>query len=152
MHATCRAPFAFPVLVVCVTITVSRSELTTTILSMSTGLSRRRVGGSSTPGIDGDVTSNLGALANETTTAASATISQSSLPAPANGGPVHAGTALEGGSKIAYDPRDLMETEQDGGKMPTLTLLEEVLLLGLKDKQVSAQSVLAPMSSTHVKQ
>jgi len=28
-----------------------------------------------------------------------------------------------------------METEQEGGKMPLLTLLEEVLLLGLKDKQ-----------------
>jgi golgi phosphoprotein 3 len=71
-----------------------------------------------------------------------------------NGGSVHAGTALEGGSKIAYDPRDLIETEQDGGKMPTLTLLEEVLLLGLKDKQVPTHFVLAAFIApfTHVKQ
>ena len=42
---------------------------------------------------------------------------------------------VEGGGKVAYDPRDL---EQDGEtkKMPRLTLMEEVLLLGLNDRQV----------------
>lgn len=60
----------------------------------------------------------------------------------ANGGPSasHAGTAFEGGSKIAFDPRDLeqdsADTRASGGRMPRLTLMEEVLLLGLKDKQV----------------
>ncbi|KAF5344325.1 hypothetical protein D9756_010720 [Leucocoprinus leucothites] len=52
---------------------------------------------------------------------------------------LHAGSAFEGGSKIAYDPRDLMQDATDevrmGGKMPRLTIMEEVLLLGLKDKQ-----------------
>lgn len=52
----------------------------------------------------------------------------------------HAGTAFEGGSKIAYDPRDLENEDEDrrqGGRAPKLTIMEEVLLLGLKDKQVS---------------
>lgn len=50
----------------------------------------------------------------------------------------HAGSALEGGSKIAYDPRDLEDDgAREGGRPPRLTILEEVLLLGLKDKQVS---------------
>ncbi|PCH44625.1 GPP34-domain-containing protein [Wolfiporia cocos MD-104 SS10] len=50
----------------------------------------------------------------------------------------HAGSAFEGGSKIAYDPRDLEredEDERQGGRAPRLTIMEEVLLLGLKDKQ-----------------
>ncbi|TFK34383.1 GPP34-domain-containing protein [Crucibulum laeve] len=51
----------------------------------------------------------------------------------------HAGSAFEGGSKIAYDPRDMDqdagEEARIGGKMPRLTIMEEVLLLGIKDKQ-----------------
>jgi len=50
----------------------------------------------------------------------------------------HAGSAFEGGSKIAYDPRDLENADEDqrqGGRVPKLTMMEEVLLLGLKDKQ-----------------
>ena len=39
------------------------------------------------------------------------------------------------GHKIAYDPRDISESEERV-KQPKLTLMEEVLLLGLKDKQV----------------
>jgi golgi phosphoprotein 3 len=52
----------------------------------------------------------------------------------------HAGTALAGGSKVAYDPRDLVGTGSGGddeGRIPKLTLLEEVLLLGIKDRAVS---------------
>ncbi|EJD50461.1 Golgi phospho protein 3 [Auricularia subglabra TFB-10046 SS5] len=45
----------------------------------------------------------------------------------------HAGTAFEGGARVAFDPRD-MEREEEARKMPRLTLLEEVLLLGLKDR------------------
>ena len=52
----------------------------------------------------------------------------------------HAGSAFEGGNKIAFDPRDLEregEDQKQGGRAPRLTIMEEVLLLGLKDKQVS---------------
>ncbi|KAJ7260506.1 Golgi phosphoprotein 3-domain-containing protein [Mycena haematopus] len=51
----------------------------------------------------------------------------------------HAGSAFAGGSRVAYDPRDLLleagEDARVGGKLPALTLMEEVLLLGIKDKQ-----------------
>ncbi|KAK0713016.1 Golgi phosphoprotein 3-domain-containing protein [Lasiosphaeria miniovina] len=42
--------------------------------------------------------------------------------------------AGENGHKIAFDPRDISESEERS-KQPKLTLMEEVLLLGLKDKQ-----------------
>ena len=47
---------------------------------------------------------------------------------------------MEGGSKVAYDPRDLVGAGNGGSddsKIPKLTLLEEVLLLGIKDRAVS---------------
>lgn len=53
-----------------------------------------------------------------------------------NRGPETSFTSAENGHKIAFDPRDLSETEERS-KQPKLTLMEEVLLLGLKDKQVS---------------
>ncbi|CAE6454379.1 unnamed protein product [Rhizoctonia solani] len=80
------------------------------------GLSRRRVG-TSTPTTEG-----------ETLPSAPSPVGNS------NGRTYGGGTALEGGGKIAYDPRDL-ETEGEGKSMPRLTILEEVLLLGIKDKQ-----------------
>ncbi|KAL7269064.1 Vacuolar protein sorting-associated protein 74 [Rhizina undulata] len=40
----------------------------------------------------------------------------------------------ENGHKIAFDPRDISEN-QERNKQPKLTLMEEILLLGLKDKQ-----------------
>ncbi|KAI9462752.1 Golgi phosphoprotein 3-domain-containing protein [Russula earlei] len=52
----------------------------------------------------------------------------------------HAGSAFAGGNKIAFDPRDLERDEEEsktGGKIPHLTLMEEVLLLGLKDHQAT---------------
>ncbi|KAJ7339155.1 Golgi phosphoprotein 3-domain-containing protein [Mycena albidolilacea] len=55
-----------------------------------------------------------------------------------NGGPGHAGSAFTGGARVAYDPHDLLEASEDAraeGKLPRLTLVEEVLLLGIKDKQ-----------------
>ncbi|GAB1520096.1 vacuolar protein sorting-associated protein 74 [Rhizoctonia solani] len=82
------------------------------------GLSRRRVGTSTPTPNDGDTFTP-------------------SAPSPvgnSNGRTYGGGTALEGGGKIAYDPRDL-ETEGEGKSMPRLTILEEVLLLGIKDKQ-----------------
>lgn len=44
-------------------------------------------------------------------------------------------SAGENGHKIAYDPRDISESAERS-KQPKLTLMEEILLLGLKDKQV----------------
>ncbi|MBE3109794.1 MAG: hypothetical protein IMZ46_04645 [Acidobacteria bacterium] len=41
----------------------------------------------------------------------------------------------DNGHKIAFDPRDISESAERS-KQPKLTLMEEVLLLGLKDKQV----------------
>jgi hypothetical protein len=52
----------------------------------------------------------------------------------------HGGSAFAGGNRIAFDPRDLERDEEEskaGGKVPRLTLMEEVLLLGLKDHQAS---------------
>jgi Golgi phosphoprotein 3 len=40
----------------------------------------------------------------------------------------------ENGHKIAFDPRDL-QSSAERQKQPKLTLMEEVLLMGLKDKQ-----------------
>ncbi|KAG8689146.1 hypothetical protein FRC08_011076 [Ceratobasidium sp. 394] len=87
----------------------------------TSGLSRRRVG-TSTPTTEGLSTSQ-------------STASLSNGGTQANGGGNYGGgTALEGGGKVAYDPRDL-ETEGEGKSMPRLTILEDVLLLGIKDKQ-----------------
>lgn len=44
----------------------------------------------------------------------------------------------ENGHKIAFDPRDISESEERN-KQPKLTLMEEILLLGLKDKQVTSR-------------
>lgn len=57
----------------------------------------------------------------------------------------------ENGHKIAFDPRDISESAERS-KQPKLTLMEEVLLLGLKDKQVSApiyRSCFSRLSTWH---
>jgi Golgi phosphoprotein 3 len=95
---------------------------------MSSGLSRRRVAASGAAGTVGDVQSSVDD--------ATSTLPSPSSPSHTNGSASYGGTALAGGNRVAFDPRDLAEQEQDGGKMPVLTLLDEVLLLGLKDKQV----------------
>ena len=48
-------------------------------------------------------------------------------------------STLEGRGKIAYDPRDF-EDKGEANKMPRLTIMEEILLLGLKDKAVRQPS------------
>lgn len=48
----------------------------------------------------------------------------------------------ENGHKIAFDPRDISESAERS-KQPKLTLMEEVLLLGLKDKQVRPRPITA---------
>ena len=46
----------------------------------------------------------------------------------------------ENGHKIAFDPRDMSESAERS-KQPVLTLMEEVLLMGLKDKQASGSDI-----------
>lgn len=96
------------------------------------GLSRRRVvnqsNSSQTP-TDSD--SNEDSRNGATTTPSNHNHSQSYS---------HAGSAFRGGGGIACDPRDL-DTAEEGGKLPRLTIMEEVLLLGLKDKQVRSNPI-----------
>jgi golgi phosphoprotein 3 len=53
----------------------------------------------------------------------------------------------ENGHKIAYDPRDISENTERA-KQPKLTLMEEILLLGLKDKQVNREWTCLQVSNT----
>lgn len=88
----------------------------------SGGLTRRRGGGVTAENEDGDP-------------------SRVSSPVPKSGaskdtsGPETSYESGENGHKIAFDPRDMLESAERS-KQPKLTLMEEVLLLGLKDKQV----------------
>jgi Golgi phosphoprotein 3 len=45
------------------------------------------------------------------------------------------------GHRIAYDPRDISESAERS-KQPKLTLMEEIILMGLKDRQVGASATL----------
>ncbi|KAM7204570.1 Golgi phosphoprotein 3 (GPP34) domain containing protein [Rhypophila sp. PSN 637] len=83
----------------------------------TSGLTRRRGGGG---GGDGDSSSNIG-RSNSTNNMADST-------------PETSYESGENGHKIAFDPRDISESAERS-KQPKLTLMEEVLLLGLKDKQ-----------------
>ncbi|KAJ3799648.1 Golgi phosphoprotein 3-domain-containing protein [Lentinula aff. detonsa] len=99
-------------------------------MASASGLSRRRGGGG-------------GGTSSTSTTSTSPPPSRSSSFTGTNNTRTHAGSAFEGGSKIAYDPRDLPPSSAndglDGGGrgagLPRLTIMEEILLLGLKDKQ-----------------
>ncbi|KAJ7435898.1 Golgi phosphoprotein 3-domain-containing protein [Mycena galericulata] len=100
----------------------------------SAGLSRRRAPASaaSTTTADDD----------DDRPAPSASPSSSGLSSPdattnnTNNTASHAGSAFACGARV-YDPRDLQSSDsaEDGGAVPKLTLMEEVLLLGIKDKQ-----------------
>jgi len=100
-------------------------------MASSGGLSRRRVGGGATSSNDDD---DDGAQRGGSHSALG---SRSDTSTSANHH--HAGSAFQGGSKIAFDPRDLQQDASEearlGGKTPRLTIMEEVLLLGIKDKQ-----------------
>lgn len=54
---------------------------------------------------------------------------------PSRSGPETSYEAGANGHKIAFDPRDISENAERS-KQPKLTLMEEILLMGLKDKQV----------------
>lgn len=90
----------------------------------SSGLTRRRgaAAGSSEAGAEGASTPGR---AN----------SSSNFKDGSGGAPETSYESGENGHKIAFDPRDISESEERS-KQPKLTLMEEVLLLGLKDKQV----------------
>jgi Golgi phosphoprotein 3 len=109
-------------------------------MSTSGGLSRRRVGanGGASSSYDDDDGSKLSPTNSGSGGGGG---SRSNTPAPAPPQHAHAGSAFEGGNKIAFDPRDLQqdasEEARTGGKLPRLTIMEEVLLLGIKDKQVT---------------
>ncbi|CAG8670370.1 10795_t:CDS:2 [Acaulospora colombiana] len=106
------------------------------IMSSQTGLSRRRVAAASTSNDVDDEDQNKSTRPT-LATSQSTSSSFSDINAARSS---HAGTALAGGSKVAYDPRDLVGSGSGGdeeGRVPKLTLLEEILLLGIKDRAVS---------------
>jgi golgi phosphoprotein 3 len=90
-------------------------------MASSSGVMRRRGGGGPTTENDENDSSRVSSPAPK---AAEST----------NGGPATSYEASENGHKIAFDPRDISESAERR-KQPKLTLMEEVLLMGLKDKQ-----------------
>jgi hypothetical protein len=100
-----------------------RNEFHLESLAMASGLTRRRGagGGGNTENGDGD------------------DVGRVSSPAPRNNNsdvrsPETSYESGENGHRIAFDPRDISESAERS-KQPKLTLMEEVLLMGLKDKQ-----------------
>ncbi|KAK9457646.1 Golgi phosphoprotein 3-domain-containing protein [Dipodascopsis uninucleata] len=92
---------------------------------MSSGLQRRRV------------TSTNGSSTNISTASSNASVSPGpASPDPTSGGGFYSESSISGenGHRIAFDPRDMQEGDERA-KQPRLTLMEEVLLMGLKDKQ-----------------
>lgn len=86
----------------------------------SSGLTRRRGAGAlSSTEADGSINPSRSSSSNNVRDAAPETSYE-------NG---------ENGHKIAFDPRDMSESAERS-KQPKLTMMEEILLLGLKDKQV----------------
>ena len=113
-------------------------------MSTAGGLSRRRVGGNggATSSYDNDDDNKLSSPSNSGNGVGGGGggVGGSRSITPPQPQHAHAGSAFEGGNKIAFDPRDLQQDASEeakiGGKMPRLTIMEEVLLLGIKDKQV----------------
>lgn len=97
---------------------------------MSSGLTRRRGAGG------GGATTNDGEGSNNVSRANSSQNVRDS-------GPETSYENSENGHKIAFDPRDISESAERS-KQPKLTLMEEVILLGLKDKQVRHVALVSP--------
>ncbi|KAJ6275778.1 SWI-SNF complex subunit [Bipolaris maydis] len=88
-------------------------------MASSSGLTRRRGGGGGATGNGEDESSRV------------------SSPAPKridDRTPETSYESSENGHKIAFDPRDISENVERS-KQPKLTLMEEIILMGLKDKQ-----------------
>jgi golgi phosphoprotein 3 len=94
---------------------------------MSSGLTRRRGGGGAANGGNEDGESSRTGTATPKPGPSKDTAPETSY------------ESSENGHKIAFDPRDMAEGVERS-KQPKLTLMEEVLLLGLKDKQVRGLS------------
>ncbi|KAL8657561.1 MAG: hypothetical protein Q9226_001798 [Calogaya cf. arnoldii] len=86
------------------------------------GLTRRRGGGGGASTGEDDDTSRVASPAPKNTSSNESRAPETSY------------TGGENGHKIAFDPRDINESAERS-KQPKLTLMEEVLLMGLKDKQ-----------------
>lgn len=74
----------------------------------------------------------MASIEGETSNAASRTNSSNNV---RDNGPETSYESSENGHRIAFDPRDMSESAERS-KQPKLTMMEEILLLGLKDKQV----------------
>ena len=96
---------------------------------MSSGLQRRRVAGGGDTGAS--PSTSRPDLSNQNSFSGR---SSPALSSNANDG-INAIEQQTSDHRIAFDPRD-MEEGEERLKFPKLTLMEEVLLLGLKDKQV----------------
>ncbi|KAK9356049.1 Golgi phosphoprotein 3-domain-containing protein [Lipomyces doorenjongii] len=95
---------------------------------MSSGLQRRRV----TSNNNSSSTNAPGSISTPGLSSLSSISPRPASPEPSN---YHSESfASENGHRIAFDPRDLQEGDERS-KQPRLTLMEEVLLMGLKDKQ-----------------
>jgi Golgi phosphoprotein 3 len=94
---------------------------------MGEGLTRRRAGAGGSP-----ITSQSDQIPSSSNhnSSSSSGNGNKSVPTPSASGT---------GGRVAYDPRDFQD-DAESNKMPRLTLMEEVLLLGLKDKAVRQQS------------
>lgn len=112
---------------------------------MSSGLTRRRGAGggaggagSPTPGGDGEGSSSNG-------------VGRTNPPGNLKDTQPETGfESGENGHKIAFDPRDISESTERS-KQPKLTLMEEVLLLGLKDKQVGRPFIAMPYADARAR-
>jgi len=108
----------------------------TTMSTTTSGLTRRRGGGGGGGGAggggDGDGESSNGVNRSNSTNNARDSAPETSY------------ESGENGHRIAFDPRDISESAERS-KQPKLTLMEEVLLLGLKDKQVRPRLPSSPV-------
>ena len=98
---------------------------------MSSGLQRRRVAGGG-----GENSTTISPSSSRPELANQKSYSGRSSPAGNNRNEgINTIDQQDSDHRIAFDPRD-MEEGQEREKFPKLTMMEEVLLLGLKDKQV----------------
>jgi golgi phosphoprotein 3 len=97
-------------------------------MASSSGLTRRRGAGASS-NTSGGINGNGGMSAGDENE--QSRVSSPGLRSPL---PETSFESAENGHRIAFDPRDLSESAERT-RQPKLTLMEEVLLMGLKDKQ-----------------
>lgn len=107
-------------------------------MSTSAGLQRRRGGGGGGEALDQDQPSRTNSPFQHSSQPSSSNQSsirerQQSNTSASKG---QDRNQSQGSHKVVYDPRD-MDDERELNSNPKLTLMEECLLLGLKDKQVS---------------